>query len=165
MASLTVEDISIRTYLQAGDLGYITYLHGLLYKQEYGYSMAFEAYVGAGLVEFYQQYTDNRNRVWVAEHAGKIVGFLLLMDRGEAAQLRYFLITPGYRGIGLGRKLMNLFLEFLSDVGYQKAYLWTTNEQTKAGELYKKYGFVLSEERESETFGKPLLEQRYALLI
>ncbi|WP_210464871.1 GNAT family N-acetyltransferase [Rufibacter roseolus] len=87
------------------------------------------------------------------------------MDRGEAAQLRYFLITPGYREIGLGKKLLGLFLEFLSEAGYQKTYLWTTHEQTNAAQLYKKIGFVLSQEKESEDFGKPLREQRYNLLF
>ena len=34
------------------------------------------------------------------------------MHRGEdSAQLRYFMILPGYQGIGLGKRLMELFLE------------------------------------------------------
>ncbi|RNI30613.1 GNAT family N-acetyltransferase [Rufibacter latericius] len=164
-SQLSLEDITIRTFLKSGDLGYLTYLHGILYQQEYGYTMAFESYVAAGLNEFYQQYTDARNRVWVAEHNGKMVGFLLTMDRGEWAQLRYFLITPGYRGLGLGKKLLRQSIEFLVEVGYSKTYLWTTHEQTQAAQLYRNVGFVLSEEKESDAFGKPLREQRYDLLL
>ncbi|WP_205500789.1 GNAT family N-acetyltransferase [Rufibacter psychrotolerans] len=164
-SGVSLDDISIRTYLQSGDIGYVIYLHGLLYRQEFGYSLSFEAYVAQGLHEFHQQYTDDRNRVWVAEHNGKMIGFLLLMDRGEWAQLRYFIPTPGFRGMGLGRKLMVHAMEFLTEAGYQKAYLWTTHEQTTAIKMYQRFGFVLSEERESSDFGKTLRQQRYDLLL
>ena len=82
-----------------------------------------------------------------------------------AAQLRYFLLLPEFRGIGLGKKLMELFMKHLKDKGYASAYLWTTNEQKEAAELYKKYGFVLTEEKPSSAFGKPLIEQRYELVV
>ncbi|WP_428480475.1 hypothetical protein [Rufibacter aurantiacus] len=60
---------------------------------------------------------------------------------------------------------MGLFLELLLEAGYKKAYLWTTQLQTSAAQLYHKIGIVLSEERESEDFGKPLREQRDDLLF
>jgi peptidyl-dipeptidase Dcp len=160
-----IKDIQIRTELQSGDIGYLTYLHGIAYHQEYGYSLAFESYVAGGLHEFEQQYNPTTNRVWVCEHENKMIGFLLLMNRGEAAQLRYFLIMPEYRGIGLGKMLMELYMEFLHKCGYKHAYLWTTNELHTAAKLYTRYGFILTEEKPSNTFGKPLLEQRYDLVI
>ena len=49
---IALNDISIRTTLKAGDLGYITYLHGSMYSSEYGYGISFEAYVGKTLAEF-----------------------------------------------------------------------------------------------------------------
>ena len=52
------------------------------------------------------------------------------MDREESAQLRYFLIEPDYRGIGLGSKLLNMYMDFLRECGYKKSYLWTTHELT-----------------------------------
>jgi ribosomal protein S18 acetylase RimI-like enzyme len=160
---ITPDGISIRTTLQPGDIGYITYLHGSLYKEEYNYGIAFEAYVAQGLAEFYQQYDPQKDAVWICEHNNKIVGFLLLMHRGTAAQLRYFILAKGYRGIGLGSKLMKLYMQFLREKGYVSSYLWTTHELDAAAHLYKKYGFVLTEEKESTAFGKPLKEQRYDL--
>jgi hypothetical protein len=99
--SISLDDISIRTQLQPGDLGYVTYMHGVLYGRGYGYKIQFDVYVAKGLCEFYEKYTPERNRVWVCEHKGRMIGFMLLMDRGESAQLRYFLIEPEYRGLGL----------------------------------------------------------------
>jgi N-acetylglutamate synthase-like GNAT family acetyltransferase len=161
----TLEDITIRTELRPGDIGYITYLHGTLYSQEYNYGVSFEAYVAKGLHEFYEQYDPATNRVWVCEHDSKMIGFLLLMNRGNAAQLRYFLILPTYRGIGLGKKLMDLYMDFLHQCKYQSSYLWTTHELYSAAYLYKKYGFHLTEEVESSAFGKPLKENKYTLVV
>jgi GNAT superfamily N-acetyltransferase len=104
--------------------------------------------------------------VWVCEHGGRVVGFMLLMHReDEAAQLRYFLIEPDYRGIGLGSRLMGLFMDFLKSTGYKSAFLWTIHELRAAAHLYEKAGFVLTEEKESTTFGKPLRERRYDLAL
>jgi peptidyl-dipeptidase Dcp len=163
--TISLNDISIRTRLQPGDLGYIIYMHGSIYKKEYNYQLQFEAYVAKGLCEFFDQYTPERNRVWVCEHQNRIIGFMLLMDRGKAAQLRYFLIDPDYRGIGLGSKLMSLYMNFLRQCGYRESYLWTTNELPAAAFLYKRAGFKLTEEKESTAFGKPLIEQRYDLIL
>lgn len=160
-----VENISIRTELKPGDMGYVIYMHGKLYKKEYDYEIQFENYVAKGLCEFYDKYNPERNRVWVCEHDSRIIGFLLLMDRGKAAQLRYFLIEPEYRGIGLGSKLMGLYMDYLQECGYKESYLWTTHELTTAAFLYKRIGFKQTEEKESTAFGKPLREQRYDLVL
>ena len=163
--TISLDDISIRTQLKPGDIGYVIYLHGALYGKEYGYGIQFESYVAKGLSEFYEKYNLERNRVWICEHKDRIIGFLLLMDRGKAAQLRYFLIEPEYRGIGLGSKLMNLYMDFLHECGYKESYLWTTHELSTAALLYKRHGFKLTEDKESTAFGKPLREQRYDLVL
>lgn len=165
MNKITLDDISIRTVPRPGDLGYVTYLHGALYSLEYNYGLQFESYVAKGLCEFYEKYDPQRSCIWACEHNGRMIGFLLLMDRGDSAQLRYFLIEPEYRGIGLGLKLLNLYMDFLHECGYQSSYLWTTHELYTAAALYKRFGFKLTEEKESTEFGKPLREQRYDLVI
>lgn len=159
-----LEDIAIRTDLVPGDLGYVVYLHGVLYGKEYNYGIEFETYVAAGIYEFYKNYDPAKDRVWICEHNNKIIGFVLLMHREHnTAQLRYFLIDPAYRGIGLGKKLMELYMEFLHECGYRSSYLWTTHELSAAASLYIRHGFKLTEEKESAAFGKPVREQRYEL--
>lgn len=164
--TINPQEISIRTTLQPGDIGYVVYRHGKLYGDEYGYGVSFESYVAAGLAEFYKSYDPSKDRVWIAEHNGVIVGFLLLMHReGNAAQLRYFYLEADYRGIGLGKRLMELYMEFLRSCNYKSSYLWTTDELPAAAALYRKAGFRLTEEKESTAFGKALKEQRYDLVI
>ncbi|HEY0653205.1 MAG TPA: GNAT family N-acetyltransferase [Chryseosolibacter sp.] len=161
MKGITLSEVAIRTTLQPGDLGYITYLHGKLYKAEYNFGTAFEAYVAKGLIEFYELFDERSNRIWICEHSGQIVGCIALMSRGAEAQLRYFLILPEYRGIGLGKKLMSLYMDFLHQCGYRKSYLLTTDELHVAARLYEACGFRLTDQTETTGFGKRLIEHRY----
>ena len=164
--NINLNDVAIRTVLRSGDIGYVTRMHGVLYKEEYDFGIIFEAYVASGLCEFYKNYNPERDCVWVAEHKDRMVGFLLLMHRGnDIAQLRYFILDPAYRGIGLGKKLVGLYMDCLKERNYKTCYLWTTNEQATAINIYKKLGFVFTEEVDSTAFGKPLKEQRYDLLL
>ena len=97
--NITTDDIHIRTDLKAGDIGYITWLHGVLYKEEFNYSIYFESYVAKGLSEFYEQYDPAKDRVWICEHDNRIIGFLLLMHKGNAtAQLRFFYFRNSIQG-------------------------------------------------------------------
>jgi GNAT superfamily N-acetyltransferase len=164
--NITVNDITIRTDLRPGDLGYVVHRHGALYGEEYGFNISFEVYVAAGIYEFYKAYDPALDRVWICEHNEKIVGFLLLMHRNnKAAQLRYFYLESEYRGIGLGKKLMSLYMDFFLKCGYKSSYLLTTDELSAAASLYTRAGFKLSEAKESNIFGRTLKELRYDLVI
>lgn len=155
-------NLSIRNELRPGDLGTIVRLHGVLYSQEYNYGLSFESYVAQGLAEFYQQYDPERDRVWIVEDGDEMVGFMLLMHRGEKmCQLRYYLLLSPYRGMGIGKRLMEEYMQWLNEKNYEHSYLWTTNELPAAASLYTRYGFILTEEKSSDTFGKAVIEQRY----
>lgn len=163
MKTITLADIAIRTRLLPGDLGYVAYLHGDLYTRENGYGLSFESYVLSGLGEFGHDYDPEKDRTWVCEHDGKMIGFLLGQHRPNALQLRYFIFLPAYRGLGLGKQLMQEFIAFMKQGGVKHAYLWTTDEQLAAISLYTRFGFTLTEEKPSLSFGKPLTERRYDL--
>jgi GNAT superfamily N-acetyltransferase len=162
---VSLDAVTIRTELRPGDIGYWIYMHGALYQQEYHFNIQFETYVAKGLCEFYDHYDPARSRAWVCEHDQRIIGSLLLLDRGGLAQLRYFLLDPAYRGFGLGSKLMGLYMGFLKECGYRGSYLWTVQDLTAAAALYRRAGFRLTEEKETLFFGWPTKEQRYDLLL
>jgi len=163
---LSLNDLQIRTELKVGDLPFVIKAHSDLYQKEYNYGKTFDYYVIKGIAEFYEKYSPEKSRVWVCEHKGKRIGFLCLMDRGGAAQLRYFFIAKNYRGIGLGKKLMELFMDFLKATGYTSCYLWTTTEQVAAAGLYKRFGFRWVEDMESNTtFDRPVIEQKYEVKL
>lgn len=159
------QPVNIRNILLPGDLGFIAYLHGRLYAREYGYGLEFEGYVLEGLRELISQYDPAKDRVWICEEGDRIIGFLAGVRRKEVIQLRFFILASENRGLGLGKKLMDSFMDYVKASGCSSVYLWTTNEQNTAAELYNRYGFRITEEKVSNGFGKRLVEQRYDLLI
>lgn len=153
--------IEIRRRLALGDIGEIARLHGVIYGAERGHGVAFEAYVAQGLAEYFQRFDPAADRLWLCTDGDRIVGTLFLMHCDGSAQLRYFLVLPEYRGLGLGKSLMHRFMASLDELDYKHSFLWTTNELAAAASLYMRNGFDLVEEKASTRFGKALIEQRY----
>src|SRR5262245_57962092 len=71
--------ITLRTELRAGDVGMIIYLHGVIYAAERGFDATFEAYVAEPLAEFVRA-GNPRERLWIAERAGRIVGCVAIVE-------------------------------------------------------------------------------------
>src|SRR4051812_23185663 len=98
------DSITLRTSLRPGDLGFVVYLHGAVYAKEYGFDPTFEAYVAGPMSEFVKA-ASPRERLWIAERGGRIVGCIAIVEApGETAQLRWYLVTPEARGAGLGKR-------------------------------------------------------------
>ncbi|MDZ7878771.1 MAG: GNAT family N-acetyltransferase [Saprospiraceae bacterium] len=158
------KNIQFRNYLKTGDLGKIIQAQALLYKEEYGYPMPFEGYLCTVMAEFYAHFDDKKDGVWICESEGQMVGFIALMHRpNDAAQLRLFYLDKAFRGKGLGQQMMTFWLQHCRDKQFKFAYLWTSADQIEAVALYKKFGFQLVEEKETMTFGKVAIEQKFEL--
>jgi GNAT superfamily N-acetyltransferase len=158
--------INIRWDLRPGDMGSVIRLHGVLYAREYGYDHTFEGYVAAGLAEVAESFDSRRDRLWVAEQAGEIVGSIAVVKRSAGeAQLRWFLIAPRFRNLGLGRSLLQLALQFGKDCGYEIIYLWTLRGLESATHLYVSCGFFRTEGRTHPLWGKMITEERYELNV
>lgn len=159
------EDITIRHDIRAGDAGYITYMHGLIYKQEYNYSIAFEGYVAQSFCEFLLNYNPNRDRVWMAEYYGEIIGCIGIVGRGDRAQIRWFLLHPNYRGIGLGKRLLNGALSYCHEKGFKSVYLDTTNDLDTAIAMYTKAGFIKVAEKKNNSWREDLTELEFEMQL
>ncbi|MEB2774941.1 GNAT family N-acetyltransferase [Algoriphagus sp. D3-2-R+10] len=158
-------DFLIRNTLEPGDLGQVAALHGKVYSEEHDFGLGFEAYVMESLLEFYRAYDLKKDRVWVVESEGKLIGFVLLMHRpANRAQLRYFILAKEFRGRGIGSRLMKEWMEFYRASNYDAAYLYTTSGLDAAVSLYEKMGFKKISEMKSMNFGMPMLEQYYELI-
>lgn len=154
----------IRHELRPGDIGYLIYLHGMLYAKEYGYDQTFEVYVAHGLVEFVHAFNPYRDRIWLAEVNGRIVGSIAVVRTSKVeTQLRWFLVHPDYRGHGLGKSLIQEALKFCKERKYTSVFLWTTGELTTASHLYAQAGFKKTEVKSHNIWGKYISEERYDL--
>ena len=159
-------EVNIRTTMQAGDVGYVIYLHGALYAREYGLDRTFEGGVAERLGEFAKQY-DPRKDFWaVAELDSRIVGSIVIHGLDDdTAMLRFFLLHPDARGRGIGHKLMNRAVAFCRKRGFKKITLWTISELTAAAHLYRAAGFVVTREKTHEIWGATRTEQEYELQL
>ena len=155
---ISINDINIRTEYQSGDIGEITLMHG----RNYDFGIHFEAYVARTLADFYTRLDPKKECYWIAEYKGTIVGHIALKNTEGWAQLRYFLIREDYRGIGLGKKLMNCFMDFMKKAGYSRAFLLTEHSLKTAAYLYGHYGF---EYVSSNLTDYGLEERRYEMFL
>ncbi|NCF74400.1 MAG: GNAT family N-acetyltransferase [Gammaproteobacteria bacterium] len=142
-------DIDIRHELQAGDLGRIVALHGECYDSLPGFGLAFEAFVARTLSDYVLD-TGANGRIWLAERDGQLVACTAIVLReDQQAQLRWVLVDPTARGIGLGKKLLNRAIEFSRDNACTDIVLETTNGLPESQQLYDSLDFkVISNEPE-----------------
>jgi len=141
-------------------------LHGLLYAKEYGYDRTFEAYVAGGLAEFAQRFRADRDRLWLTEAGGQLIGSIAIVGRPKrSAQLRWFLVHPEYRGRGLGTRLMRAALRFCDDRRYGLVFLWTTSELEEAARVYTRFGFAKTQSKTHQIWGQHVTEERYERVL
>jgi GNAT superfamily N-acetyltransferase len=155
--------IHLRHELRPGELGRLVSLHGELYAREYGFDTRFEAYVAGPLAQFALMWSE-RERLWIAERGGDIVGCIAIVAAAPTmAQLRWFLVAPSARGGGLGKRLLSEALDFCRQCCYESVFLWTVSALTAAARLYRAAGFVKVEEKSSEEWGVHVIEEKYLL--
>src|SRR4029077_8555653 len=143
---------------QPGDLGWVVHRHGALYAGEYGYDEEFEGLVAEIVARFVRRYDARRERCWIAERDGDVVGCVFLVKKSQAvAQLRLLLVEPAARGAGLGSRLVGECVRFARQAGYRKVVLWTQSELAAARRLYEAAGFRLTRTERHHSFGKALV--------
>jgi N-acetylglutamate synthase-like GNAT family acetyltransferase len=158
-------NVKIRSGLKAGDIGYVIYLHGTLYALEQGWDCSFEAYVAGPLAEFVKA-PGERQQIWLVESDGQVAGSIAIVEASaDQAQLRWLLLHPKLRGQGIGKKLMEEVIRFSREKHYRSIFLWTVSAMTTAINLYKNFGFQLTEEKPQELWGAQVIEQRYELIL
>jgi DNA-binding MarR family transcriptional regulator/GNAT superfamily N-acetyltransferase len=156
--------ITIRETLKPGDIGYLIYLHGIVYNEESGYDIGFEGYVCNTFYEFSKTYSSDKDRIFLACHNNEIIGSIAIVGHTtKEAQLRWYLIEPKYRGIGLGKMLYEKALDYAKEKGYKKLWLVTTKNQEKAVNIYEASGFKEVSQTIVDMRGKSFVEVRYEL--
>ncbi len=161
---ITREDITYRHNITPGDIGYIIYLHGFIYGNESNFSTDFEKYMIKTFYDFLEKYSPENDRIWMAEYNNKIVGCVAIVHQpNEEAQLRWFLLDSAFRGLGIGKRLLNDAIDFCKEKKFKNVFLLTTSMQDKALQMYKIMGFELTKSEEVHEWGKVFYEERYDL--
>src|SRR5260370_4017531 len=149
-----------------GDMGWVTDRHGVLYAQEYGWDEHFEALVAQIVADFINHYNPARERCWIAEMDGEIIGSVFVVQSSETvAKLRLLLVEPKVRGLGLGTRLVEESIRLARRRGYQKLILWTNNVLLEARHIYDKTGFHLVAEEAHHSFVHDLIGATWELVL
>ncbi|HET7231736.1 MAG TPA: GNAT family N-acetyltransferase [Longimicrobium sp.] len=105
----------------------------------------------------------------VAEHGGRIVGSVMLFppqvqaygdytDAARAPELRLLAVSPGARGLGVGRALVNECIRRARLMGATELGLHTSQSMRVAMELYRRMGFVRAPESDFHPPGAEWVE-------
>jgi len=147
-----------------GDMGFVIHRQAVLYHQEYGWDESFEALVAEICAGFIKSFEPGRERCWIAEIDGEIVGSVFLVRQSnEVAKLRLLYVEPKARGLGLGQRLVRACIGFAREAGYAQLTLWTNDILHAARQIYVAEGFRLVAEEKHHSFGHDLVGQNWAL--
>jgi DNA-binding MarR family transcriptional regulator/predicted GNAT family acetyltransferase len=143
-----------------GDIGWIVHRHGALYAQEYGFDETFEGFVAEIAAGFVKSFDPKRERCWIAEKDGEIVGSVLLVGRdGNTARLQLLYVEPKARGLGIGRRFVDEAIRFARAAGYGRVSVWTNDVQRAARRVYGDAGFERVGAQPRRSFGQDLVEE------
>ena len=151
---------------QPGDIGWVTHRQGKLYAEEYGWDETYEALVADILSAFVKNFDRSRERAWIVEMDGAIVGSVFLVKQSdEVAKLRLLYVEPAARGHGIGTRLVEECVAFARGKGYRTLTLWTNDILASARRIYEGHGFRLISQGRHKSFGKDLVGQTWELTL
>ncbi|HKW89943.1 MAG TPA: bifunctional helix-turn-helix transcriptional regulator/GNAT family N-acetyltransferase [Candidatus Acidoferrales bacterium] len=149
-----------------GDMGWVVYRQGVLYREEYGYDEQFEALVAEIVAKYIQHEDRTCERCWIAERNGEIAGSVFLVKKSwKIAKLRLLYVEPKARGLGIGGRLISECISFARQTGYEKIQLWTQSELHDARRLYKRAGFRLIHREKHHSFSRDLIAETWELKL
>jgi GNAT superfamily N-acetyltransferase len=126
----------------------------------------FEALVARIAAGFIENFDAARERCWIAERDGAIVGSVLLIkESDEVGKLRLLYVEPAVRGLGIGSRLVDECIRFARQQHYRKITLWTNDVLVSARRIYQAAGFRLVSEEPHRSFGRDLVGQFWELAL
>lgn len=160
---MTEKKISIRNF-RTEDLDWVIDRHAALYDEEHGFDHTFRGYVEGPVRRFGETMNPKDEHLWIAQVHGWPVGMIAIVrGDGTSAQLRWYLVEPDMRGLGIGKELMKTAIRFCKKNGYRRIFLWTVSQLDVARHLYQAYGFEVTQTEEHSIWGKNQTEERWDL--
>ena len=103
---------------------------------------------------FFRDVVMREQEVWVADVAGRVVGFIALSD----AMIEHLYVAPGEQGRGVGRTLLD-HAKSRRPGGLE---LWVFRDNAGARRFYERHGLVLLYETNGSGNEEKLPDARYA---
>ncbi len=150
-----------------GALGQFTTLQTQTYAALFGFELPFEARIAHEMAAFLSRYAPKHDlfrTVWGEQ--GQLLGGITV-DGGDTqaglAHLRWFILAPGARGLGLGRRLLAQAMDFANGSGAEGLFLTTVHGLDAARHLYQQAGFSCVWSERATGWGREMEEQRWEM--
>jgi GNAT superfamily N-acetyltransferase len=154
----------IRRELRPGDAEAIVAMHDRIYPAEYRRNAAFVQAVADSVERAVAGGWPEGGGVWIVERGGRLAGSVALTDEGDGlGKIRWVLLDPALRGLGLGRRLIGEAVERARELGMRRLELDTFSELRAAARIYRDVGFRIVHARERSDWGPTITYQQYAL--
>lgn len=162
--SKATKDIKIRPYKEQ-DIAYVIDRQLSLYESERNFTTEiWKNYLTQGVLSLVEKFNPEKDCMFILECGGNASGCVAITHtEDQAAQLRYFFLEPELRGLGAGSGLLHTALDFCRQKKYSHVFLWTVSAQEPARILYRNAGFKITETSENNSWGTPVLEERWDL--
>jgi len=157
-------NLDIKTGYQTGLIAAVTDIHAAFYGENYGFGAVFERKVATEISEFMGRIDRPVNTIISAYRGDRLLGSVSLdgEDLGDrTAHLRWFIVSPSARGLGLGKQLIEKACAFVDEIGFRQTRLWTFQGLDAARHLYESAGFTLADEKPGSQWGNQVVEQEF----
>lgn len=159
-----MSQIKIADGYRPGLIGTITRHFSQHFHHHCGFGAAFEIKVAREMADFVARSGAPDLGLWHAHRGDEILGSVFIdgQNLGQGnAHLRWFILDPATRGLGIGEQLMTRAMAFCDAQGFPETHLWTIKGTDAARAVYERHGFTLAEEFEGDQWGSPAIEQRF----
>lgn len=159
-----MDGVTIRNEVRPGDGEAIIALHAELYPVEYGMDERFVEGVRGTVETALAKGWPEGGGAWLVERSGLFSGSVGLTDEGDGlGRIRWVLLHPRVRGLGLGRRLVGEAVERARELGMRKLELDTFSDLRVAARIYRDLGFRVRSEERTTKWGPEIVYQYYDL--
>jgi GNAT superfamily N-acetyltransferase len=160
----TAPRIEIRRDLRDGDPEAIVAMHDRLYRIEHDRNDAFIAAVAESVANALASGWPGGGGVWIVERDGEFSGSVALTGEGDdVGKIRWVLLDPRLRGLGLGRRLVGEAIDRARELGMRRVELDTFSALRTAARIYRAAGLRVVSQRERSDWGPTITYQQYEL--
>lgn len=85
---------------------------------------------------------------WVVEREGEVIASCAIALHADSAELKSLYVRRERRGRGLGRRLVDIAMDYARRAGRRRMTLWSDTRFVEAHRLYERLGFVRGGRRE-----------------
>ncbi|TYS58434.1 GNAT family N-acetyltransferase [Sutcliffiella horikoshii] len=83
----------------------------------------------------------------IVVEGGMVAGVALFLEEAESVELKNIALDPQFRGLGLGKQVIDLSFEIFREQGFRKMVVGTANSSIANLAFYQKAGFRMAEIR------------------